>query len=312
MSSGPILLFGGESPLGQRVFAALQANPDTPVLAADGLRAAALRAAARAAVAVVNATMGGANLITATATRVFDLLHAEAPEVHLVHLSSMTVYGDARGWCDESTAAVGAVSRYAAAHIAAEAGARRFPRAVILRPGVEYGPHCAAWSGRVAAWLGQHRIGDLGAGGDGYCNLVYIDDLVQAVLAALSSPPAGGVFNIAMAAPPTWNEYLIAYALALGATPVERMTGWRWGLETRLWAAPLKIAESTLGRLPGLGRHLPPPIPPAFRRLCTQEIRLDVSRAEATWGLQWTALDLGLRAAADCYGPQGSAAGAAK
>ncbi len=88
-----------------------------------------------------------------------------------------------------------------------------------------------------------------------------------AVLAAIRSPAAAGrAFNVAMAGPPTWNEYLIAFGIALGATPVRRMTQRRWSIETRLLAAPLKIAELTVGRVPLIGRRLPPPIPPSFRR----------------------------------------------
>jgi nucleoside-diphosphate-sugar epimerase len=229
-------------------------------------------------------------------------MRAEAPLKRLVHVSSMTVYGNAIGLCDEARPVVGPVTKYAAAHIGAEAEARRFEQAVILRPGCEYGPDCDAWSGRVAAWLTHRRIGDLGAGGDGYCNLVFIDDLAGAVLAAARTPAAAGrAFNVAMSGPPTWNEYLIRFSLALGATPVRRMTNRRWALETRLLALPLKIAEMTLGRVPTIARILPPAIPPSFRRLCMQEICLDVSAAEKLFDLQSKPLEEGLRIAAAAY-----------
>jgi nucleoside-diphosphate-sugar epimerase len=297
-----VVVYGAGSPLGRRVLDALRANSDTHALTADSLEREALRAAVREADVVINTTMGTAAAISLAANRLFDALRAAAPAKRLVHVSSMTVYGSAIGRCNETTLPVGAIGKYAAAHIAAETGARSFSQSVILRPGCEYGPGCEAWSGRVAAWLVHRRIGDLGAGGDGCCNLVFIEDLVRAVLAAVRAPAAAGrAFNIAMAGQPSWNEYLIAYAIALGATPVRRMTRRRWMLESRLLAPPLKVAELTIGRFPFIARLVPPPIPPSFRRLCTQEICLDVTAAEEILGLKWTPLAAGLRAAASAF-----------
>jgi nucleoside-diphosphate-sugar epimerase len=298
-----ILVYGAASPLGRRVLDALRANQHINAVAADRLNREALRTAVRDADIVINATMGSGAAISLAAKRLFEALRGEAPSKRLVHVSSMTVYGNAVGQCNETTLPVEPLGKYAAAHIAAETEAQGFSQMVILRPGVEYGPGCEAWSGRVAAWLAHRRIGDLGAGGDGYCNLIFIDDLVHAVLAAMRSPAAAGrVFNVAMAGPPTWNEYLIAYAIALGTTPVRRMTRRRWTLETTFWAPPLKVAELTVGRFPFIARQLPPPIPPSIRHLCAQEIRLDVTATEEILGLNWTPLIAGLRAAATAYG----------
>jgi nucleoside-diphosphate-sugar epimerase len=297
-----VVLYGAGSPLGRRLMDALHPIPGMQAIVADRMDSAALRAAVREADAVINTTMGAPAAISLAANRLFDALRAAAPSKRLVHVSSMTVYGNAIGKCNETTLPVGPIGKYAAAHIAAETGARGFSQSVILRPGCEYGPDCEAWSGRVAAWLVHRRIGDLGPGGDGYCNLVFIEDLVRAVLAAMRAPAAAGrAFNIAMAGPPSWNEYLIAYAIALGATPVRRMTRRRWMLESRLLAPPLKVAELTIGRFPFIARLVPPPIPPSFRRLCTQEIRLDVTAAEEILGLKWTPLGAGLRAAASAF-----------
>lgn len=294
---------GATSTLGQRIVAALRADADTRLIVTDRLGSGAMRVAVRDADAVINTTMGSPAAISSGAARLFSALREEAPLKRLIHVSSMTVYGNATGLCNERTAPVGPLSEYAAAHLAAETAAKRFDQALILRPGVEYGPDCEAWSGRVASWLMHRRIGDLGAGGDGYCNLVFIEDLVRAVLAGIRSPGAPiGVFNVAMGHYPTWNEYLIAFAIALGATPVRRMTRRRWGFETRFLAAPLKVAERSIGRVPFVARLLPPAIPPSFRRLCTQEIRLDVTATEKALGLRWTPLEAGLAAAASAYG----------
>ena len=306
MTAGTLLVYGVESPLGRRVVETLGASADLCTVAADSLAPDALRAAVRDAQAVVNAAMGAPADIVRAAERLSEAMRGATAAKRLVHISSMTVYGGATGVCDEASSPVGTLSAYAAAHVAAEAIARGFPQTVVLRPGVEYGPGCEPWSGRIARWLEARRIGDLGAGGDGYCNLVFIDDLVRAVLAAAQVPTAAGrIFNVAMPDPPTWNGYLIGFGVALGAIPVRRLTRRRWNIETKLLAAPLKVAELTLGRVPFLARRLPPAIPPSFRRLCTQEIRLDVRAAQETLGLAWTPLPAGLKAAAAAYRRKG-------
>jgi 2-alkyl-3-oxoalkanoate reductase len=148
-------------------------------------------------------------------------------------------------------------------------------------------------------------LGDLGAGGDGYCNLLFMDDLVAAILAALRKPELGGrAFNLALPAPPTWNEYFIAFAKALGAVPVRRVTRRRLALETKILAPPLKVAEMLAGRVGLSPARLPPAIPPSLLRLCRQEIRLDVRQAELALAVRWTSLEDGLsRAAQWCRRP---------
>jgi hypothetical protein len=47
--------------------------------------------------------------------------------------------------------------------------------------------------------------------------------------------------------------------------------------------------------------RLPEPIPPSLLRLCQQEIRLDVARAEQLLLLRWTALGEGLEQAAQWW-----------
>jgi nucleoside-diphosphate-sugar epimerase len=146
------------------------------------------------------------------------------------------------------------------------------------------------------------RLGDLGARGDGYCNLVYIDDLVRAVAAAVTQPNVDGhAFNIAMSDPPTWNEYFIRFGQMLGGVPVRRVTQRRMKIETKLLAIPLKVGEIALGKI-GLASAWPPAIPPSLLDLCRQEIRLDVTRAESALGLRWTPLEEGLRQTAAALG----------
>ena len=302
MSAGTLLVYGAGSPLGKRVMEMLASSADLKAVAAESLAPDALRTAVGEAQAVLNATTGAPAAIQHAAARLAEVMGGAAPGKRLVHVSSMTVYGERTGLCEVTSPSSGSLPAYAAAHVAAEAIARAHPDTVVLRPGVEYGPGCEAWSGRIARWLQARRIGDLGAGGDGYCNLIFIDDLVRAVLAATRAPAlAGRVFNVAMRDPPTWNGYLVGFGVALGAIPVRRMTRRRWDIETKLLAPPLKVAELTIGRVSWIAKRLPPAIPPSFRRLCSQEIRLEVGDTEAALGVSWMPLSAGLQAAAAAY-----------
>jgi nucleoside-diphosphate-sugar epimerase len=207
----------------------------------------------------------------------------------------MSVYGSATGLLDESAPLRGDLGEYSAAKVAAEQVASRHPRTVIFRPGCVYGPESTQWSLRFAHYLFAHRLGDLGVAGDGYCNLVHVDDVAAAIVRALENPQTDGrVYNLSCSSPPTWNEYLVRYARALRAVPVRRISGRRLKIETKLLAPPLKIAE-ILARACHLSPdRLPPPIPPSLGRLMSQEIRLSTVRAEQELGVHWRDLDSGL------------------
>ncbi len=211
----------------------------------------------------------------------------------------MTVYGSGDLLADERIRPRTDLGAYAAAQAEAEAAIADHSNAVILRPGCEYGPGCPHWSTRIALLLEAHRLGDLGAAGDGICNLIFLDDLAAAVLSALRHPGIGGeIFNIAMRSPPTWNDYLIRFGIALGAVPIRRITARRLNLESRLLAPPLRVMEILAGRRSGRPRLAVPQITSSLLKLCRQRITLDVAKAEAMLGMKWTALDQGIACAA--------------
>jgi nucleoside-diphosphate-sugar epimerase len=250
---------------------------------------------------VVNCIAGRAENMTAGARALIGAARRLPTPPRVVHLSSMAVYGDVGGRVSEAAALQGA-DPYARAKIATEQLTAGYGSCVVLRPGIVYGPGGAQWTTRIARWLYSRRIGDLGAGGDGVCNLLYVGDLVVAIMRALRLPePDAGVFNLAMAQPPTWNEYFIRFARALGAVPVARIGRRRLQLEAKLLAPPLKIAEILASRA-GLRRlRLPDAIPPSLLRLCRQEIQLDVTAAELRLEMDWTGLDEGLQRSAMWY-----------
>jgi nucleoside-diphosphate-sugar epimerase len=311
-----VLVFGADNFIGKRVAQALaQSDWAEPVAARsdaalvdgptvqDGVALPAGTAALDDVAAVVNCAGGSPQDLVRRA----DALFAAAARAHhpprIVHLSSQTVYGAREGDVDESTALSAELGAYAAAKVHAERLAAAYPAAVVLRPGVEYGPDCWQWSGRVARWLQARRLGDLGVAGDGCCNLVYIDDAVAAVLGCLRAANVEGrIFNLSLPQPPTWNDYFMRYAKALGAVPVARITKRQLAREAKLWAPPLKLLEIIVGKAaPGIARALPIAIPPSAIRLFGQEIRLTVGATERALDLRWTPVEEGLTRAAAHY-----------
>jgi len=92
---------------------------------------------------------------------------------------------------------------------------------------------------------------------------------------------------------PSWNDYFLMFARALGAVPIARLSHRRLAVEGKLLAPPLKIAEILAGKA-GLARLVPPPVPPSLLRLWRQEIHLSSALAEAELGIAWRDLGAGL------------------
>jgi nucleoside-diphosphate-sugar epimerase len=313
-----VLVLGANGYVGQAVVRALQgadwAAPVAGVRGAsrlagvdsvrlDATDSAALAEAAGNVGAIVNCVAGSPATMVAGARALRTALEpmgADAPR--LVHFSSMAIYGGATGVVDEDRPSGANLSGYAGAKVDCEALLADLPNVVILRPGCIYGPASPQWSDRIASLLAHRRIGDLGAAGDGCSNLVYIDDVVEAVLQAVQrADVGGGVFNLAMAQAPSWNDYFVAFGRRLGAVPVARIGPRRLKLETKLLAPALKIMEIGAGRLRLNTRRLPPPIPPSLLRLWGQDIRLSSARAQQQLGMTWTPLAKGLGEAADAW-----------
>ena len=261
---------------------------------ADATDEGDLARALRDVAAVVNCVAGNADTMIAATRALLSAAGRQSQPPRLLHMSSMAVYGPAAGVIAE-TAPLLAGDPYGRAKVACETLLQQWPSVVVYRPGIVYGPRSAQWTERIARWLRARRLGDLGAAGDGICNLVYVGDVVQALAQTLRTPGLDGqVFNLAMPDSPTWNEYLIAFARALRAVPVARISRRRLALEAKLLAPPLKIAELVGSRL-GLGAGaLPEPIPPSLLRLFRQDVRLDATHAQRLLRLQWTPLADGL------------------
>src|SRR5512147_2949192 len=251
---------------------------------------------------VVNCVAGQPESMVMSARHLFATALASCVE-RVVHISSMVVYGSATGVVDEQSPIATEGGGYTRAKVAAERLARDFSQrggnVVVLRPSCIYGPGSEQWTGRIGRLLRAGRIGDLGPAGDGCCNLIYIDDMVSAVLQALRRAGLDGeVFNVSSPDPETWNRYFIRFGRALGATPIRRISSRRLTLETKLVAPVLKGLELVDRRLGMDAVRLPDAIPPSLALLWRQDIRLDHRKSDALLCFSRTSLTDGIAASA--------------
>lgn len=251
---------------------------------------------------VVNCVAGDATSMVMSAQHLFAALR-RSPVQRVVHLSSMVVYGSATGLVGENAPITQGVDDYTRAKVASEQLAGNYARSggdvVILRPSCIYGPGSEQWTRRIGRLLDAGRIGDLGPAGDGCCNLIYIDDMVSAIMQALVRPGlAGEAFNVSNANPETWNQYFVRLGRASGSTPIKRISSLSLAIETKVIGPTLKVAELA-GRRLGVARYrLPPAISPSLASLWRHDIQLDERKADARLCFSRTPLEEGIAASA--------------
>lgn len=318
-----VLVLGGSGFVGRRVVLALKQAGDITVCVAsrragatdgadeirrlDVLDTDALKAALADCDAVVNCVTGSGKMIVDSSRSLRSAL-AGTPCTRLVHMSSMAAFGELSGVIDDDTEFGDGGGWYAEAKREAErmlAGlAGEGCSVVMLRPGCVHGPGSTLWVRRFGDWLRQGRLGDLGAAGDGWSNLVHVDDVARATRAALTVPVVPGtplLVNLVADDSPRWNAYLVSLACALGATPVRRIPGWQLKLDAYCAALPLRLWERLA---PGIGVPAglaPPALPPSLLALLQQDRRLRSLRATEALGISWTSFEDGVRDSADWY-----------
>ncbi len=306
-----ILILGGSGYIGKRLADMLRATAwavpvmgsrkprdaatsGTSSVVVDTCNLTALTETLRGMDAVVNCVAGDEHSIAEGAR----VMVQAARDVHcrrIVQLSTMSVYGPREGLVREDSPLDPGLGWYGRAKCQAEHHVVGFSRqggeAVIVRPGCVFGPGSELWVGRVGRWLQARRLGDLGIGGDGWSNLVHVDDVCRAVMASLQLPVRRNdvpVFNLAAPDSPRWNTYFVDLALSIAATPVKRISSRQIQCDTLLLSPPLKVAQRVLVKL-GVGRNmLADPMPPGLARLWSQHIQLDASRASRELGITWT------------------------
>jgi len=254
--------------------------------------------------AVVNCVAGNARSISqGTQALVQAAKHAGYPRI--IHLSTMSVYGRVEGTVREDASLSPELGWYGQAKCEAENYIGEYVRqggqAVILRPGCVFGPGSELWVGRIGHWLRTRRLGDLGASGDGWSNLVHVDDVCLAAMAALRLQAKRGelpVFNLAAPDSPRWNAYFVDLALALNFTPVKRIKRSQLLIDVWLAGPPLKLAHMLSKHFRSLSLVPPDYMSPSLPGLWAQHIRLDVTRAAQQLGVVWTPYAAGLQSSA--------------
>jgi nucleoside-diphosphate-sugar epimerase len=293
-SKKPVLILGASGFIGTHVVAALAGSPiyravatsRRSVIAVDATDLDQVRTALHDVDCVINCIAGSETTMVRSTQTLCDAARTNPPR-RIVHLSSMAAYGAATGVVREDQAPVAPVSSYGQAKLACERIMLKYVddggEAVILRPSCVFGPGSPQWTTRIARLLRAGRIGDMGVAGDGCCNLAFIDDVVAGIVAALDAPDiAGRIFNISSSSDFSWNEFLMAFGKALGATPVRRISPRTLTIETRL-LAPVRRVAAMLIRSPATEA-----ITPSLAALWQQDIRIDNGAARAALSLPST------------------------
>lgn len=310
-----VLILGATGYIGSRLMSHLQADGRfDPIggsrrgsLHLDTRDQYALTQALSASDAVVNCVAGSARAI-AEGAQVLARAACAARVPAVVHLSSMAVFGDREASVHEDSPLGDVPGWYAQAKQTAEAamtalahkvtGPAGGVRVTVLRPGCVWGLGSTLWVDRIARWLVQGRLGDLGAAGDGWTHGVTVDDVCVAIVQALHRPAAPGALRVLhLAAPdsPRWNDWFTDLALGLGATPVRRISPWQLRADACVLGPPLELARRLLAPTPW-AHTLPPPISPGLLRLWRSPLRMEATRAPKALGLTWTPYPTALRA----------------
>ena len=194
------------------------------IVQCDVSDAAQVRAAMSGVDWVVHCAVGGRDVTVRGTENVLEAA-CEARVQRVVHLSTIDVYGPVTGDTAEDAPLIPTGSEYGDSKIEAEAICRRRAEAglpvVILRPTIVYGPHSALWTIEFAERLQVHPWPFAKDFCQGTCNLLYVDDLVHAVMLALTRPEAvGQAFNVNGPDRPTWQDYFEALNNAMGLPPL--------------------------------------------------------------------------------------------
>jgi nucleoside-diphosphate-sugar epimerase len=139
-----------------------------------------------------------------------------------VHISSVAAYGRPRngelheGLTPERTDSAYSNTKIKLEHLLRGLHRSRGLPVVIMQPTIVYGPYGSTWTTRLLEQVRSRRIA-LPSRGSGFCNAVYVDDVVAAMLLAAENDTAiGETFLISGSAPTTWREFYRAYERMIG------------------------------------------------------------------------------------------------
>src|SRR5262249_32533656 len=189
---------------------------------ADLLHRAALRKAAHGCDAIMHLAIGEQ---AERASQILVDVERELGVRRFIHMSTAAVYGRSIPKSveerQEDTKVVKTGEPYADQKARAERvvinACGRGLEGVILRPHIVYGPGLR-WRAELMAVLAGGEVPILGDGG--WLNLIYVDDLVDAIrMALLAKDGFGKPMFVTDGAPLKWSEYIAAHASLTGASP---------------------------------------------------------------------------------------------
>ncbi len=240
-----------------------------PVLG-DLTDADALRRAVQGCAIVLNvgAALGGSaatqSAVNVTAVGVLaEIVHAAGVR-RLVHISSIAAYGyGGAEIVTEDTPLRPGAEHYGQSKALGETRLRErcavcgLPY-VIIRPGMVYGPRSGFWTRKMAELMNRTPA-MLPGEGETPCPVIYIGDLVDLIVVAAEHPNAAGqVFNGVSDPPPTWRQFLGAYAAMAGRSrfipipiPVLRGIAPVAEIVTRLSGEPQPVGQMIDGLIAG-------------------------------------------------------------
>jgi nucleoside-diphosphate-sugar epimerase len=171
----------------------------------------------------------------------------------VVHLSTVAVYGRNAGRFTEASPRAPGSNAYGRSKVQTEEICAEYSRRglaiTILQPTIVYGPYGDLWTVEFAQrlsageWFLPERYTQ------GTCNLVYVDDMVKAVLLSLHSEKAiGQTFIVNGEERPTWNEYFHALNDALGLSPLRPASAMRSRAKAGIMLPVRKTAKFILKR----------------------------------------------------------------
>lgn len=212
------------------------ARLDVQIVQADLLNRKALRRAFEGCSVVVHCAYGRsgspAERFRVTVEGTDNVLFAarEAGVVRVVHLSTAAVHAtEGRDLVDEQTPLLSKPGPYEQMKIASEEVVWRHHRehglpTVVLRPTLIYGPYGRRWTVAVVDEIRAGAV--LVDGGRGIANLVYVDNLVDAIILALETGKGDGqAFLVVDDDRPSWRAVYEAYARFVpGAPPLRDLS----------------------------------------------------------------------------------------
>lgn len=204
----------------------------------------------------------------------------EAGIKKLIHFSSVAVYGmNPPSQVDETTPYQPCGNLYCDTKIAAEKAVwaayhENKISAVVIQPANVYGPNSNPWTVRPVKLIQSDQM-ILINGGTGLCNYVYIDNLIDATLAATRSDiSVGQAYLISDGHPVTWKEFFGYYAQMARKPSLRSVPGWLGNI----LALGMELSSKFSGKPPKISRE-------AIRYL-TRQSRFSIEKAKRDLGYQ--------------------------